>query len=159
MASRSLPRVLQRLACLAGAFACISGTARTFVTMSMRPLGSSSRLRVQRAATSENTADSTIYCLNVNLYVKPERREEFLACICANQHGTLTSEPLALQYDWGESESEPNTFHFHEQYLGKAGFEAHTQAPHFAAWEEFAATDPFTREPEVQFFERRARPE
>ena len=58
------------------------------------------------------------YCLNVNLYVKPDRREEFLACIKANQSGTLTSEPLALRYDWGESATEPNTFHFHEMYEG-----------------------------------------
>lgn len=38
------------------------------------------------------------------------------------------------------------------RYLGEAGFKAHTQAPHFAAWEEFAATDPFTEPPVVKFF-------
>ena len=77
----------------------------------------------------------------------------------------------------GESTTERNTFYFHEQYKGKAGFEAHTQAPHFKVslkwtrhsdcsekerrlkvvrvqvWEEFAATEPFTKPPEVQFFE------
>ena len=93
------------------------------------------------------------FCLNVNLYVKPERRVEFIACIKNNQTGTMTTEPLAIRYDWGESTTEPNTFHFHEMYEGKPGFEAHAAAPHFAVWEEFASTDPFTREPEVVFYE------
>ena len=93
------------------------------------------------------------FALNVNLYVKPERRAEFLQCIGANQRGTLTTEPLACVYVWGESTAAPNTFHFHEQYLGKEGFDAHCAAPHFADWEAFAATDPFTKDPEVTFFE------
>jgi len=100
-----------------------------------------------------------VFSLNVALYVKEERREEFIKCIQANQEGTLTAEPLALQYDWfvyleslvhefcystslimmnmkcclrrGESTTERNTFYFHEQYKSKAGFDAHTEAPHF----------------------------
>ena len=56
-------------------------------------------------------------------------------------------------YEWGECTKEPNTFHFHEQYLGKEGFDAHAATPHFADWEAFAATDPFTKEPEVSFFD------
>ena len=81
-------------------------------------------------------------------------REEFLAVVRANAEGTAT-EPLAKEYVWGESETEPNTFHFHEKYDGKAGFEAHTQAPHFANWEKFAGSDPFTTDPEVVFFNLR----
>ena len=93
------------------------------------------------------------FALNVKLFVKPERREAFLACIKANERGTLTTEPLACVYAWGECTKEPNTFHFHEQYLGKEGFDAHAATPHFADWEAFAATDPFTKEPEVSFFD------
>lgn len=131
------------------------------------------------------------YALNVNLYVKEERREEFLKCILENQRGTMTDEPLAVLYDFGsrpptilrvcyapsgadvrcatkpgESDTERNTFHFQassdmclvecelripgadtrvgryqEQYLGREGFEAHTKAPHFAKWEEFAVSE------------------
>ena len=92
------------------------------------------------------------YCLNVNLYVKPERRQEFLTCIRANAAGTLSSEPAAIEYTWGESEDQPNTFFFHEQYTDKDGFIAHTKTPHFAAWEKFASSDPFTKPPEVVFF-------
>lgn len=98
-----------------------------------------------------------IFAVNVGLFVKEERRDEFLACIAANQAGTTGSEPLALQYDWGESTAERNSFYFHEEYRGVAGFEAHCASPHFAAWEAFAATDPFTRAPEVQQFHLRPR--
>ena len=94
-----------------------------------------------------------LYCLNVQLCIKPERRDEFLATIKANQAGTLSKEPLAVTYLFGEDESTPNTFHFFEQYEGRAGFEAHTQAPHFADWEAFASTDPFTSPPVVSFYE------
>ena len=79
-----------------------------------------------------------LYCLNVQLCIKPERRDEFLATIKANQAGTLSKEPLAVTYLFGEDETTPNTFHFHEKYKGRAGFEAHTKAPHFAVWETFA---------------------
>ena len=93
------------------------------------------------------------FCLNVRLCVKAERRVAFIACIRANQRGTLSSELLALEYTWGEDVDEPNTFHFFEKYEGRAGFDAHTATPHFAAWEEFAASEPFSRPPEVRFYE------
>jgi quinol monooxygenase YgiN len=64
--------------------------------------------------------------------------EDFLTCVRANQRGTLNTEPLALQYSWGESTTVPNTFHFHEEYKGRAGFDAHTATPHFADWLKFA---------------------
>jgi quinol monooxygenase YgiN len=96
------------------------------------------------------------FCLNVELCVQPELREEFLAVILNNQKGSQGDEPLCLQYDFGESLDTPNHFYFHEQYTGadagKEGFDAHKAAPHFAAWEVFAATNPFTKEPVVSFF-------
>lgn len=104
-------------------------------------------------AVTNGLATGAKFCLNVKLCVKPERRQEFIDCITANQKGTLSSEPLALDYVWGESQDEPNTFHFYEKYEGKVGFEAHTQTEHFAAWEEFASTEPFTSPPVVEFYE------
>jgi autoinducer 2-degrading protein len=96
------------------------------------------------------------FCLNVRLCIKPEVRDEFLKVIENNAKGSNQDEPLCLQYDWGESSTEANTFHFHEEYTGenagKEGFEAHTKAPHFLAWEEFAGTDPFTSPPVVSFY-------
>lgn len=98
--------------------------------------------------------------LNVNLYPKASVRDEFLNVISNNKKGTDSTEELALQYTYGESvavegmaEGVANTFHFHEQYAGKdhgkEGFDAHTTAPHFAAWEDFVGTNPFEKEPEV----------
>jgi quinol monooxygenase YgiN len=88
----------------------------------------------------------------VNLYVKPERREEFMKVIAQNQQGTLENEPLALVYVWGPNENDPNLFHFHEQYRGREGFVAHTKSKHFEVWEEFTKTSPFTKPPEVMLF-------
>jgi quinol monooxygenase YgiN len=101
--------------------------------------------------------DRVVYCLNVNLYVKPQVRDEFLNVIANNKIGSDNQEPLCLQYVYGESTETPNLFHFHEQYTGNddgnEGFTAHTQAPHFAAWEMFANTgEPFSKPPVVNFF-------
>lgn len=94
------------------------------------------------------------YCLNVALFVKEERRNEFLECIENNQQGTLSTESDVLQYSWGEDTDERNTFHFHEQYVNRGGFEEHRASPHFKVWEAFATGEPspFTRAPEVKFF-------
>ena len=95
------------------------------------------------------------FCVNVNLYVKPERREEFLKTIAINSDGTLSNEPLNISYTWGESTTEKNTFHFQEQFKGEEGFLAHTNTPHFAKWKEFADAEdsPFWKPPVVFFFE------
>jgi quinol monooxygenase YgiN len=103
------------------------------------------------------------FCLNVKLCINPEVREEFLHVIYNNQKGSHL-EPLCLQYDFGESDTVPNTFHFHEQYTGtndgKEGFDAHAATPHFAAWEVFASrgssgsttVQQFTSPPVVSFY-------
>jgi len=106
-------------------------------------------------ASSKRAIARTAFCVTVNLYPKSEVREEFLRVIANNKKGTDETEPLALQYTFGESISNPNTFHFHEQYSGaedgKEGFDAHANSPHFADWESFVDTDPFVKSPEVYF--------
>lgn len=95
------------------------------------------------------------YCVTVNVYPTLEAREEFLRVLAANKAGTEATEPLVLQYTYGESTTEPNTFHFHEEYKGaengKEGFDAHAATPHFADWEAFAGKNPFVKPPEVIF--------
>jgi len=95
------------------------------------------------------------YCLNVELCIKPELRDEFLKVI-QNNADNSNKEPLCLQYVWGESTEVRNSFYFHEQYTGleegREGFEAHTKTPHFAVWEDFTTKDPFTKPPVVDFF-------
>ena len=103
-----------------------------------------STLTCMANAVTNGLLSGSKYCLNVKICVEPGRREEFISCIRDNQAGTLSTEPLAIEYVWGEDQSEPNTFHFFEKYEGRKGFEAHQATPHFAAWEEFASSDPFT---------------
>lgn len=105
-----------------------------------------------RMADAPRAAGAPLFCLNVCLRVKPERREEFIACIRNNQRCTLSTEPLAVAYDYGEDASTANTWHFFEKYVGRAGFEQHCATAHFAAWEVFAASDPFTAPPRVDFY-------
>lgn len=93
------------------------------------------------------------YCLNVQLCIQPHVRDDFLAVIQQNQKGSTNDEPACWQYDWGESTTQPNTFYFHEQYRDQAGFQEHTQAPHFEKWQAFAETQPFTSPPVVQFYQ------
>ena len=91
----------------------------------------------------------------MELNIKPEVRDEFMYVILNNQKGTEKAEPLCLQYHFGESIDTPNTFYFHEQYMGedkgKEGFVAHSKSPHFAKWEQFVATSPFTKDPTIHF--------
>ena len=112
-------------------------------------------VRIETNFTQLLAAAPALFCLHVCLRVKPDRRDEFLSCIEANQRGTLTTEPLAVSYLFGEDESAPNTFHFFEAYKGRAGFDAHTKAPHFAEWERFVATDPLAAEPLLAFYTSR----
>lgn len=94
------------------------------------------------------------YCLSVKLSVNPAKRDAFLTAIRANAKGSLTDEPACRQYTWGESTTQPNTFHFQEQFDNKDGFVAHTMAPHFKVWEQFASQpDAFTAPPVLDFFE------
>ena len=125
------------------------GPLRSFKVMASRDVTS-------LLAAEEGTGGSyKKFCVNVNLYVKPERREEFLKVIAINSAGTLANEPLNISYTWGESTTEKNTFHFQEQFKGKEGFDAHTQSPHFAVWQQFTDSEdsPFWKPPSVIFFE------
>lgn len=94
------------------------------------------------------------YCVDVQLCIDENVRDEFLEVIQQNARGSNEDEPLCLQYVWGESISEKNTFYFHEEYIGKEGFDAHAATPHFQKWEAFAAKgEPFTKAPVVNFYE------
>ncbi|KAL3924070.1 MAG: hypothetical protein SGILL_001274 [Bacillariaceae sp.] len=116
--------------------------------------GKFSTFQLQSIADDVGSPPQPIVALNVILRIKPEVRDEFLKVILNNQQGTMNKElePLALEYTFGEDASEPNTFHFHEKYIGEEGIAAHNSAPHFLVWEEFAGTDPFTAPPEVYKF-------
>ena len=92
------------------------------LALSLLSLGSVRGLLVGHGAarpavrSSLRMADEQLYCLNVRLNIKPERREEFLAAIEANRAGTLSAEPLAVTYLFGEDDMIPNSFEFFDNY-------------------------------------------
>ena len=88
--------------------------------------------------------EAPVLCLNVRFTVKPERRDEFLREITADQAGTMAHEPLAKRMLVGEDVDAPGTFHLHEQFCrGRDGFRAHLAAPHFQPWQAFVDSEPF----------------
>ena len=79
-------------------------------------------------------------------------REAFLDHARRLRQSTVAEEPLALMFTWGESAHVPNTFHFQEAYVGKAGYDAHVRTPHYHAWQSFVASGAMAAAPEVAFF-------
>ena len=105
-------------------------------------------------AAAASATRGTIRCLNVKMKVRPERRDEFLASILADQKGTLANEPLALAFLVGEAWATEGIFYLHEQYVGEEGFQAHKRAPHFAPWQRFVDSEPFFEPLEVSSYDK-----
>ena len=79
-----------------------------------------------------------VVCLNVELSIKPECRDEFLLVMGNNKKGADQDEDLCLQFVFGENIDKPNTFHLHEQYASQEGLDFHNASPHFAKFYQFA---------------------
>ncbi|KAG7373406.1 antibiotic biosynthesis monooxygenase [Nitzschia inconspicua] len=92
------------------------------------------------------------FCLNVEACVKPELRDDFIELMTSHQQNSK-AEPLCRQFDWGVSVEDPNSFHMHEEYKGKQGFDAHERSQHFAKFIQFIEEkQPCTKPPVVQFY-------
>eukprot|EP00607_Mallomonas_marina_P008391 CAMPEP_0182423642 /NCGR_PEP_ID=MMETSP1167-20130531/9717_1 /TAXON_ID=2988 /ORGANISM="Mallomonas Sp, Strain CCMP3275" /LENGTH=99 /DNA_ID=CAMNT_0024602817 /DNA_START=33 /DNA_END=332 /DNA_ORIENTATION=- len=85
------------------------------------------------------------YCVCANFYVKPDRREDFIAALRVDAEGTRKDEQGNILFTWGESTTEPNTFHVQEQYENEEAFKAHLEAPHCKAFLAIMEIDPFTK--------------
>jgi quinol monooxygenase YgiN len=79
-----------------------------------------------------------MFSLTVQLEVRPENREEFLAAITTNAEASVRDEPGCHRFDVSAVEGDSNRFVLYELYDDAAAFEAHKQAPHFAAWRQVA---------------------
>jgi (4S)-4-hydroxy-5-phosphonooxypentane-2,3-dione isomerase len=79
-----------------------------------------------------------MFSLLVQLEVRPEDRDEFLAGITANAEASVRDEPGCHRFDVSAVEGEENRFVLYELYDDAAAFEAHKRAPHFAAWRSVA---------------------
>jgi autoinducer 2-degrading protein len=79
-----------------------------------------------------------MFSLMVQMEVRPERREEFLAGIAANAEASVRNEPGCLRFDVCAVEADENRFVLYELYTDAEAFAAHKAAPHFAQWRRVA---------------------
>ena len=79
-----------------------------------------------------------MFSLMVQLEVRAEDRDEFLAAITANAEASVRDEPGCRRFDVGAVEGDDNRFVLYELYDDADAFEAHKQAPHFASWRQVA---------------------
>ena len=76
----------------------------------------------------------------VNLTVRPDRVEEFLAGLHLNATATLRDEPGCLRFDVHRHAEQPNQFLLYEIYADEDAFYIHHRAaPHYAAWRAVSA--------------------
>ena len=85
-----------------------------------------------------------MYVVVVNVHVKPESVNDFIAATGANHLGTRR-EPLNVRFDVLRRTDDPNRFVFYEVYQDESGFTAHQQTAHYAKWKETVA--PMMAEP------------
>lgn len=81
---------------------------------------------------------------NVQVDVKPDRVDEFLALIQNVRDRTMATESGALQYVIGRDVNNPNVIHLHEQYKTLDDSAHHENTEHYQELMAFAATDPLS---------------
>ena len=79
-----------------------------------------------------------MFSLVVQMEVRPDLREEFLAGMTANAEASVRDEPGCLRFDVSAVTADPNRFFLYELYTDAEAFEAHKASPHFAQWRTVA---------------------
>ncbi len=79
-----------------------------------------------------------MFSLTVQLEVRAEDREEFLAAITTNAEASVRDEPGCHRFDVTAVEGDGDRFVLYELYDDAEAFEAHKRTPHFAAWRQVA---------------------
>jgi (4S)-4-hydroxy-5-phosphonooxypentane-2,3-dione isomerase len=79
-----------------------------------------------------------MFSLMVQLEVRPEDRDEFLAAITTNAQASVRDEAGCHRFDVSAVEGDENSFVLYELYDDAEAFEAHKRAPHFAIWRPVA---------------------
>ena len=79
-----------------------------------------------------------MFSLMVQLEVRPEDRDEFLAAITTNAQASVRDEPGCHRFDVSAVEGNENRFVLYELYDDAEAFEAHKRAPHFGDWRQVA---------------------
>lgn len=62
--------------------------------------------------------------------IRPEKRDIFIAAARHCAEMTRATEPGCLDYDFHESQTEPNLFVFVERWTDRTGIDAHMLTPH-----------------------------
>jgi (4S)-4-hydroxy-5-phosphonooxypentane-2,3-dione isomerase len=84
--------------------------------------------------------EAGVFALVVELYVRPDKRQQFLRAIEANATASVRDEPGCFRFDVVQDRDDPDHFFLYEVYTDEAAFEAHRSAPHFPVWRAAAAT-------------------
>ena len=79
-----------------------------------------------------------MFSLVVQMEVRPELREEFLAGIAANAEASVRDEPGCLRFDVSSVEGDEHRFVLYELYADAEAFAAHKASPHFRQWRAVA---------------------
>ena len=79
-----------------------------------------------------------MYVVVVNVHVRPEASEAFIAATRDNHRGTR-GEPDNVRFDVLRRTDDPNRFVLYEVYRSEAAFAAHQRTAHYAAWKELVA--------------------
>jgi autoinducer 2-degrading protein len=69
----------------------------------------------------------------VNVFVKPEHIEAFIAATRANHEGSR-GEPGNLRFDVLQSAEDPGRFLLYEVFSSPEAVEVHRKTPHYLAW-------------------------
>jgi len=85
-----------------------------------------------------------MYVVVVNVHVKPEAVDAFIAAT-ADNHLNTRKEPANLRFDVLRRNDDSNRFVIYEAYSAEQGFSAHQQTAHYARWKE--AVLPMMAEP------------
>jgi (4S)-4-hydroxy-5-phosphonooxypentane-2,3-dione isomerase len=75
-----------------------------------------------------------MYVLLVQVDVKPEHREAFVAAAGAHARRARQNEPGTLRFDVIADESDSNRLYYYEAYVDKAAFDAHAKGESIATF-------------------------
>ena len=74
--------------------------------------------------------------LLVDIRIRPENREAFLAAVMEQARASLEREPGCERFDVCEDVDDPQHFVLYEVYADGDAFKAHRETEHFADWTE-----------------------
>ena len=74
----------------------------------------------------------------VEVQVKPEHVERFIAATAENHKGSIL-EPGNMRFDVLQSPQDPSRFLLYEAYDSEASAAAHKSTPHYAGWKAAVA--------------------